>query len=73
VGTMGEAISLRVRNRRGSDAPKVVKQIETSRLPDPIMRRPRADREEKQVTYGNGGRRGKRSSLTPTPQSERNS
>jgi hypothetical protein len=29
-----------------------VKQIETPRSPDPIMRRPRADREEKRVTRG---------------------
>ncbi len=49
---MGEAISLRVRNRRGSDAPKVAKQIETPRPPDPIMRRSCADREEKRVTHG---------------------
>lgn len=32
---------------------EVVKQIETSRLPDPIMRRPHADREEKRVTRAN--------------------
>jgi len=52
---MGEAISLRVRNRRagqGSNAPKVARQIETPRLPDPIMRRPCADREEKRVIHG---------------------
>ena len=30
-----------------------MKQIETSRLPDPIMRRPRADREEKRATHAN--------------------
>jgi hypothetical protein len=30
-----------------------VKQIETPRLPDPIMRRPCADREEKRVTHAN--------------------
>ncbi|BAQ49707.1 hypothetical protein Maq22A_1p37650 (plasmid) [Methylobacterium aquaticum] len=29
-----------------------MKQIETPRSPDPIMRRPRADREEKRVTRG---------------------
>ena len=51
VGTMGEAISLRVPNRSAS-ADQVVKQIETPRSPDPIMRRPRADREEKRVTRG---------------------
>ena len=33
-------------------ARKVVGQIETPRPPDPIMRRPRADREEKRVTHG---------------------
>ena len=38
----------------GSNAPKVAGQIETPRPPDPIMRRPCANREEKQVTYGNG-------------------
>jgi hypothetical protein len=32
---------------------KVVRQIETPRLPDPIMRRPCADREEKRVTDAN--------------------
>ncbi len=34
--------------------PKVVRQIETPRLPDPIMPRPCADREEKRVTHANG-------------------
>ncbi len=48
---MGEAISLRVSNRTAS-AGQVVKQIETPRSPDPIMRRPRADREEKRVARG---------------------
>ena len=48
---MGEAISLRVPNLR-AQARKVVKQIETPRPPDPIMRRPCADREEKRVTRG---------------------
>ena len=51
VGTMGEAISLRVPNRRAK-ARKVVGQIETSRSPDPIMRRPCADREEKRGPAG---------------------
>ena len=51
VGTMGEAISLRVPNLRAK-ARKVVKQIETPRPPDPILRRPCADREEKRVTRG---------------------
>ncbi len=49
---MGKAISLRVSNLPAK-ARKVVKQIETPRLSDPIMRRPRADREEKRVTHGN--------------------
>jgi hypothetical protein len=31
---------------------QVAGQIETPRPPDPILRRPRADREEKRVTYG---------------------
>jgi hypothetical protein len=54
VGTMGDAISRRVRSRRAAMPPKVAGQIETPRLPDPIMRRPCANHEEKQVTYGNG-------------------
>ena len=41
----------------GANAPKVAGQIETPCPPDPILRRPRADREEKRVTYGNGLRR----------------
>jgi hypothetical protein len=48
---MGEAISLRVANMQ-AQACNVVKQIETPRLPDPIMRWPGADREEKRVTHG---------------------
>ena len=32
--------------------PKVAKQIGTPRPPDPILRRPCADREEKRVTHG---------------------
>jgi hypothetical protein len=48
---MGEAISLRVQSLRAS-ARKVVGQIETPCSPDPIMRRPCADREEKRVTHG---------------------
>ena len=51
VGTMGQAISLRASSLR-TKARKVVKQIETPRSPDPIMRRPCADREEKRVTRG---------------------
>ena len=39
MGTMGEAIPLSVQNQ-GARAPKVVKQIGTSRSSDPIMRRP---------------------------------
>jgi hypothetical protein len=53
---MGEVISLRVRNLRGSDAPKVAGQIEASRPPDPITRWSCADREEKRVTHGKGMR-----------------
>ena len=51
MGTMGEAISLRVQSLRAS-ARKVVGQIETPCSPDPMMRRPCADREEKRVTRG---------------------
>ena len=50
MGTMGKVISFKVPNLR--QPLKVVKQIETLCLPDPIMRRPRADREEKRVTRG---------------------
>jgi hypothetical protein len=46
---MGQAISLRVQSLR-AQARKVVKQIETPCSPDPILRRPCADREEKRVT-----------------------
>ena len=48
---MSEAISLRVPNLQAT-ARKVVKQIETPRSPDPIMRRPCADREEKRGPAG---------------------
>ena len=48
---MGEVISLRVRNRQAAGL-QVAGQIETPRPPDPILRRPRADREEKRVTHG---------------------
>src|SRR3546814_6302777 len=51
VGTTGQATSLRVQSLRAL-ARKVVKQIEAPRSPDPIMRRPCADCEEKRVTYG---------------------
>ena len=70
---MGEAISLRVPNRSAS-ADQVVKQIETPRSPAPIMRRPRADREEKRVTRGSdtpGQGTSSRRSLPHEPQSER--
>jgi hypothetical protein len=48
---MDEVISLRVRNRR-QRCFQVAGQIETPRPPDPILRRPCADREEKRVTHG---------------------
>ena len=48
---MSEAISLRVPNLQAK-ARKVVKQIETSRSPDPIVRRPCADRGEKRGPAG---------------------
>jgi len=51
MGTMGQAISLSVQNLRAQTR-KVVKQIETPRPPDPIMRRLSADHEEKRVTHG---------------------
>ena len=53
----------------GSNAPKVVGQIETLRPPDPIMRRPRADREEKRVTHGIG--RGHEEQLDPDSPNQR--
>ncbi len=55
MGTMGEVISLRVRNRMVQDL-QVAGQIETPRPPDPILRRPCADREEKRETHGRGMR-----------------
>ena len=48
---MDEVISLRVRNRR-QRCFQVAGQIETPRPPDPVLRRPCADREEKRVTHG---------------------
>jgi hypothetical protein len=48
---MDKVISLRVRNRR-QQCFQVAGQIETPRPPDPILRRPCADREEKRVTHG---------------------
>lgn len=53
VGTKGKTISLRVSNLYAERLRKVVKQIETPCLPDPIMRQPCADREEKRVTRVN--------------------
>ena len=58
VGTMDEAISLRVRNR-WQQCLQVAGQIETPRPPDPILRRPCADREEKRVTHGRDMRNNK--------------
>jgi hypothetical protein len=40
----------------GKGAPKVAGQIETPRPPDPIMRRPCVNREEKRVAHGKGRR-----------------
>lgn len=67
VGTMGKAISLA--GTILGEFSKVVQQIETPRSPDPIMRRLRADREEKRVTRGGDMiRKEDRKSLTsPTP------
>ena len=50
MGTMGVAIPLRTPTAptRVADA---VNQIGTSRSPDPILRRPHADREEKRETH----------------------
>jgi hypothetical protein len=61
MGTMGAAIPLRVPTAatRVADA---VKQIGTPRSPDPIMRRPRADREEKRETHGRDDSRPKEKS-----------
>jgi hypothetical protein len=47
---MGKAISLA--GTILGESSKVVQQIETPRSPDPIVRRLRADREEKRVTRG---------------------
>ena len=47
---------------------QVASPFEAPHRPDPIMRWPRADREEKRVTHGTGARQkatSKRSSLTP--------
>ena len=46
---------LRVRNRR-QRCFQVAGQIETPRPPDPLLRRPCADREEKRETHGRGMR-----------------
>ena len=48
---MGKTIPLRTPSLRAK-ARKVVRQIETSCSPDPIMRRPCADREEKRGPAG---------------------
>ncbi|KXF74826.1 hypothetical protein ATN84_21580 [Paramesorhizobium deserti] len=50
VRTMGKAISLA--GTIPGEFSKAVQQIETPRSPDPIMRRPRADRGEKRVARG---------------------
>jgi hypothetical protein len=63
---MGKAISLSVHSLN-AQARKVGKQIETPRSPEPIMRRPSVDREEKRVTPGRPDPVQKiRSSLTST-------
>jgi hypothetical protein len=51
MGRMGAVIPLRVSvaANRVADA---VTQIGTPRSPEPIMRRPRADREERRETHG---------------------
>ena len=51
MGTRGQATSLRVQSLRVQTR-KVVEQIEAPCSPDPIMRRPGADRGEKRVTHG---------------------
>ena len=56
MGTMGAAIPLRV-STAATNVADAVKQIGTPRSPDPIMRRPCADREEKRVTHGRDNRR----------------
>ena len=63
MGTMGSAIPLRVPTVAAHVA-NAVNQIGTLRPPDPIMRRPCADREEKRATHD--GRNGltQRNSLT---------
>ena len=63
---MDEPTSLRVLNLRAR-ARKGVKQIEVSRLTDPIMRRPCADREEKRVTRGSETGKSCAGGLTPSP------
>jgi hypothetical protein len=50
VGTRSQATSLRVPSLRVLSR-KVVEQIEAPCSPDPIMRRPGADRGEKRVTH----------------------
>jgi hypothetical protein len=48
---MDEVTSLKVRNRMVA-SPQSAGQIETRRPPDPILRRPCTNREEKRVTHG---------------------
>ena len=48
---------------------QVAGQIETPHPPDPMMRRPCADREEKRVTHGNGLRQEER--LDPSNPNQR--
>ena len=52
VGAMGEVISLRVRNRRVVMPRRSRDRLRHLALLNPIMRRPRADREEKRVIHG---------------------
>jgi hypothetical protein len=67
VGTMGEVTSLRVRNRRAVMPRRSRDRLRHLTLLDPIMRRPRADREEKRVIHGRDITQGaKRNSLTST-------
>ena len=61
VGTMGAAISLRVQSLRAG--PQGRGKIETPRSPDPIMRRPCADREEKRGPTGSTYRQKKQEQL----------
>jgi hypothetical protein len=64
MGTMGAALPLSALGAatRVADA---MKQIGTPRPPDPIMRRPRVDREEKRATHGRD--RGQRTENSTEP------